>query len=167
MEIRLSYFQLSTLLIADVATGVMQAATVERQREITSQLVTRGHTHAWFQCLRQWNQILLGRAEIRQSQKEGLKEADSAACGKEHVKLGQQPHLGIQPAEWKRQKAPAVHMEEGNPIPARPQTFIYLFIYSFTTTQTGEYHKRRNIGATAQPLNFAPSFAVDIVEWKR
>lgn len=65
---------------------------------------------------------------------EGLKEADRAACSKEHVKLGQQPHLGILPAEWKRQRAPAVHMEEGNPIPARPQRFSFIRLFFFLYT---------------------------------
>lgn len=31
----------------------------------------------------------------KRSKREGLKEADSAACGKEDVKLGQQLHLGL------------------------------------------------------------------------
>lgn len=62
----------------------------------------------------------------------GLKEADRAACSQEHVKLGQQPHLGMLPAEWKRQRAPAVHMEEGNPIPARPQRFSFIRLFFYT-----------------------------------
>lgn len=49
-----------------------------------------------------------------------MKEADSAACGKEDVKLGQQLYLVIQTAEWSRQEAPGVHTKEGNPFPARP-----------------------------------------------
>lgn len=51
-----------------------------------------------------------------------MKEADSAACGKEDVKLGQQLHLVIQTAEWSRQEAPGVHMKEGNPFPASLDT---------------------------------------------
>ncbi len=49
-----------------------------------------------------------------------MREADSAACGKEDVKLGQQLHLGIQPAEWRRQGAPGVHTKYGDPSPTRP-----------------------------------------------
>lgn len=45
-----------------------------------------------------------------------MREADSAACGKEDVKLGQQLHFGIQPAEWRRQGAPGVHTKEGDPL---------------------------------------------------
>lgn len=45
---------------------------------------------------------IISETESEQSWRGGLKEADSAACGKEDVKLGQQPHLGILPAEWKK-----------------------------------------------------------------
>lgn len=48
-----------------------------------------------------------------------MKEADSAACGKGDVKLGQQLPLEIQTAEWRRQGAPGVHTEEGDPSPVR------------------------------------------------
>lgn len=44
-----------------------------------------------------------------------MREADSAACGKEDVKLGHLLHLGILAAERKRQGAPGVHNVEGNP----------------------------------------------------
>lgn len=47
--------------------------------------------------------------------REGLREADSAACSEEDVELGHLLHLGILTAERKRQGAPGVHTEEGNP----------------------------------------------------
>lgn len=95
-----------------------------------------------------------------------MKEADSAACGKEHVKLGQQPHLGKQPAEWKRQRAPAVHMEEGNPIPARPQRFLFIYLFYYFCPHKLENTTGAEIQVTAQLLHIAPSFAVDLDEWK-
>lgn len=49
-----------------------------------------------------------------------MKEADSAACGKEDVKLGQQLHSGMQTAEWNRQGALGVPTKEGDSSPVRP-----------------------------------------------
>lgn len=141
----------------------MYAATVEEQRRQTSRLVTRGHLVSVSPA----READIIRENREQAELGGLKEADRAACSQEHVKLGQQPHLGILPAEWKRQRAPAVHMEEGNPIPARPQrfSFIRLFFYTPPTPQTGGDHGHRNTGGTARPLHFAQGSAVDLIEW--
>lgn len=96
---------------------------------------------------------IISETESEQSWRGGLKEADSAACGKEDVKLGQQPLLGILPAEWKKGTElllltwrRAIQFLHG------PGVFFSFFFSKL------ENHGHRNAGGTARLLCFCTRF---------